>query len=110
MKLSTIYEQIWHKGETGESAAGVPVSGQPVPRNMLVTNGRRLLPSVVRIPSPQAQRSWLKEEAVENMDSMSITLLTFHDEMSWLKEDALSNILHMFTQSLTFHEEMSLLN
>ena len=110
MKLSTIYEQMWHKGEIGKPEAGVPVSGQAEPTNMLVTKGRRLLPSDVTIRFPQAQRSWSKEEAVENMDSISRTLLTSHEEMSWLKEEARSNIRHIFTQLLTFHNEMSLLN
>ena len=106
-----IYEQIWHKGDTaGDPAEGFPPSGQAEPRNMLVTLGRILLPSDVTILSPQAQRSWLKEEALENMDSISMTLPTFHDEISRLKEDALSNARHIFTQLLTFHDEMSPLN
>lgn len=85
------------------------MSGQAEPRNMLVTNGRRLPWSGATIPSPQAQRSWLKEEALENMDSISMALLTSHEEMFWLKEEARSNIRHIFTQLLTFHNETSLL-
>ena len=100
---------MWHKGETGEPAAGSLVEGQAELRNMFLTLGRIVLSSDV-ILSPQAQRSWLNAVALENMDSISATLVTSHDERSWLKEEARSNILRMFTQLLTFHDEMSPLN
>ena len=108
-RIGFIYEQMWHKGETGEPAAGSLVEGQAELRNMFLTLGRIVLSSDV-ILSPQAQRSWLNAVALENMDSISATLVTSHDERSWLKEEARSNILRMFTQLLTFHDEMSPLN
>ena len=44
------------------------------------------------------------------MSDMVVTLLTFHPEISWLKADAVWNMNCMSTTELTFQPEISLLN
>jgi hypothetical protein len=36
----------------------------------------------------QDEISWLKDDALRNMQLMSVTFEVFQDEISWLKDDA----------------------
>ena len=60
----------------------------------------------VTLDTFHADRSWLKDAALLNIDFMLVTADTSHADRSWLKEGAFENIYAMSTTFDTSHESI----
>ena len=52
--------------------------------------------AVVKLVTHQGERSWLNDDALLNIEFISVTLETSHMDMSWLNEDAPENKAAIF--------------